>query len=107
MQLKLFVGNLPFQVDDQELEDLFKEYGEVLSSKIILDRRTGRSRGFGFIEMSSTEQAEQALEALNGFSLRGRQIRVSFAKSQEDSSRDDRDEQQMGHPRKGGLYDES
>lgn len=106
MQLKLFIGNLPFQVDDHELEELFREYGEVLSSKVVLDRRSGRSRGFGFVEMSSREQAEQALEALNGFSLKGRQIRVSFARSQEGGySRDNRDMDHMGGQRKR-TYDE-
>lgn len=82
MNKKIFVGNLPFQVSDFELEDLFKEYGEVLSAKVIVDRKTGRSRGFGFIEMNAEDAAQQAVEALNGFEIKGRPINVSFAREQ-------------------------
>ena len=82
MVTKLFVGNLSFQVSDLELEDLFKEYGEVASAKVIIDKRTGRSRGFGFVEMNSEDQAQQAIEALNGADVKDRQINVSQARAQ-------------------------
>lgn len=84
MEKKIFVGNLSFQVNDFELEDLFKQYGEVASAKVITDRMTGRSRGFGFVEMASDDGAKQAVEALNGADLKGRPINVSFARKQEE-----------------------
>ena len=82
MTKKLFVGNLPFGIADFELEDLFKGYGEVTSAKVIVDRRTGRSRGYGFVEMGTEDLAQQAIEALNGTELKGRPINVSLAKEQ-------------------------
>ena len=82
MTKKLFVGNLPFQVTDFDLEDLFKGYGEVTSAKVIVDRRTGRSRGYGFVEMGTEDLAQQAIEALNGTELKGRPINVSLAREQ-------------------------
>ena len=86
MEKKLFVGNLSFQVSDIELEDLFKQYGEVTSAKVITDKMTGRSRGFGFVEMGTEDSARQASEALNGADLKGRPINVSFARKQEQGS---------------------
>lgn len=74
----LFVGNLPWSVDDQSLENLFAEYGEVQSAKVILDRDTGRSRGFGFVEMED-EGATEAINALNESEVDGRNIRVNEA----------------------------
>lgn len=82
MTKKLFVGNLPFQVTDFDLEDLFKEYGEVTSAKVIVDRKTGRSRGYGFVEMGTEENAQQSIEGLNGADVKGRPINVSFAREQ-------------------------
>ena len=87
MVAKLFVGNLSFQVSDMELEDLFKEFGEVSSAKVIVDRRTGRSRGFGFVEMNAEDHAQQAIEALNGQEIKGRPINVSLARKQEAGER--------------------
>ena len=87
MEKKLFVGNLSFELTDFELEDLFKEYGEITSAKVIVDRRTGRSRGFGFVEMSTEDSAAQAVEALNGVELKGRPINVSFARKQAEGER--------------------
>lgn len=74
----LFVGNLPWSVDDQSLENLFAEYGDVHSAKVILDRDTGRSRGFGFVEMDD-EGANAAINALNESEVEGRNIRVNEA----------------------------
>ena len=87
MEKKLFVGNLPFELTDFELEDLFKEYGEIASAKVIVDRRTGRSRGFGFVEMNTEDSAQQADEALNGVEIKGRPINVSFARKQAEGER--------------------
>ena len=87
MATKLFVGNLSFQVNDVELEDLFKQYGSVTSAKVIVDRRTGRSRGFGFVEMNAEDQAQQAVEGLNGFEVKDRPINVSFARKQGEEDR--------------------
>ena len=87
MSKKLFIGNLSFQLSDLELEDLFKEYGEVASAKVIVDRMTGRSRGFGFVEMNSEDSAQKAMDALNGTEIKGRPINVSFAKEQQEGDR--------------------
>ena len=99
MAKKIFVGNLSFQITDIELEDLFKEYGEVASAKVIVDRRTGRSRGFGFVEMKAENNAEQAVEALNGAEVKGRPINVSFAREQSEGDRD-----RGGYNSGGGGY---
>ena len=74
----IFVGNLPWRTDDQELENLFSQYGEVISAKVISDRETGRSRGFGFVEMED-DAALEAIENLNGQEMDGREIRVNEA----------------------------
>jgi len=77
---KLFVGSLPWSVDDQKLQEAFEEHGEVVSAKVIKDRETGRSRGFGFVEMASEESADSAINALNNAQLGGRNIVVNVAK---------------------------
>lgn len=87
MSNKLFVGSLPFGMTDLDLEDLFKQYGEVLSAKIITDRATGRSRGFGFVEMNTSEAAQTAIDTLNGSEIQGRTINVSIAKERSDNNR--------------------
>ena len=80
-----YVGNLGFDVTDQDLKDLFAEYGEVLSANVITDRQTGRSRGFGFVEMADNAQAEQAINALNGKDLAGRALTVNEARPRADT----------------------
>ena len=82
MGTKIFVGNLLFKVADEDLENLFKTYGEISSAKVIVDKRTGRSKGFGFVEMQSDEGANSAIEGLNGTEVDGRQINVSAARDQ-------------------------
>ena len=77
--MKLFVGSLPFATDDSALEALFAEHGAVTSAKVITDRETGRSRGFGFVEMSNSEEATNAMNALNGSEVEGRTIVVNEA----------------------------
>ena len=87
MAQKLFVGGLPFATSNDQLRDLFAEVGEVASATVVTDRDTGRSRGFGFVEMASNEDAEQAISRLNGSSLDGRTIQVERAKSPGGASR--------------------
>lgn len=87
MAKKIFVGNLSFQITDFDLEDLFKEYGEVASAKVVVDRMTGRSRGFGFVEMNAEDSAEKAIQGLNGAEVKGRPINVSFAREQTEGER--------------------
>ena len=74
MSVRLYVGNLPFRITDQELEGLFAESGPVVSTNIVTDRDTGRSRGFAFVEMESREGAEAAIQKLNNFEIGGRAI---------------------------------
>jgi len=80
MAIKLFVGSLPWAVDDQGLEDLFKEFGTVASAKVIMDRESGRSKGFGFVEFDDDEAAKAAMNKLNGTDIQGRTIVVSEAR---------------------------
>jgi cold-inducible RNA-binding protein len=77
---KLFVGSLPWAVNDDTLREAFEAHGTVVSAKVITDRQTGRSRGFGFVEMSNDTEANAAITALNGSDLNGRSIIVSEAK---------------------------
>ena len=80
MSSNLYVGNLSFDVEAKELEELFSPYGEVVSANLITDRQTGRSRGFGFVEMGQSEDATKAIEALDGKELKGRNLTVNVAK---------------------------
>ncbi len=81
---KLFVGGLPYAVNDQELNDLFSEYGNVVSAVVITDRSTGQSKGFGFVELEDDAQAQKAIEEMNGKDVGGRSIAVSVARPRED-----------------------
>ncbi len=82
MGKKLFVGNLPFSINDSSLASLFAEAGTVESAKVITDRDTGRSKGFGFVEMSSDQEASESITKLNGRDMDGRALTVSEAKPQ-------------------------
>jgi cold-inducible RNA-binding protein len=84
MGRKLYVGNLPFRVDDAQLSDLFAQAGTVESASIARDQATGRARGFGFVEMSSDEEAQRAIETLNNTDLEGRTIVVNEARPKGD-----------------------
>ncbi len=81
MSTKLFVGSLPWSVNDEELKETFEKHGTVVSAKVITDRDTRRSRGFGFVEMESSSDARNAMSALNNSELNGRNIVVNEAKS--------------------------
>ncbi len=81
MSTKLFVGSLPWSVNDEELKETFEKHGTVVSAKVITDRDTSRSRGFGFVEMESSSDATNAIKALNDSELNGRNIVVNEAKS--------------------------
>lgn len=80
MATNIYVGNLTFDVDNRGLESLFAPYGEVSSANVITDRDTGRSRGFGFVEMASKEAADTAIAELNGKAHGGRDLTVNLAK---------------------------
>lgn len=80
---KLFVGSLPWKTDDQALQALFAQFGEVTYAKVIKDKETGRSRGFGFIEMTNDNEAMEAIEKLNGSDLEDRKIVVNEARPRE------------------------
>jgi RNA recognition motif-containing protein len=82
MSKKIYVGNLPYKVDEESLRDAFGSFGEIMSVRIITDE-TGRSKGFGFVEMSSDDDATKAITALNGTDLMGRNIIVNEARPQE------------------------
>ncbi len=83
--MNIFVGSLPFKLQEADLKQLFEAYGEVSSVKLISDRETGRSKGFGFVEMPDDESAQQAIEALNGSEVAGRNIAVSQAEERKPS----------------------
>ncbi len=78
--MKLYVGNMPYQLTEDELKELFSEAGEVVSVKIITDRMTGQSKGFGFIEMGSKQEGQQAISMINGRLVEGRPLTVNEAK---------------------------
>jgi RNA recognition motif-containing protein len=84
MGRKLYVGNLGYGVTDSDLEKLFQPHGTVQSAQVIMDRDTGRSKGFGFVEMGSDQEAQAAIAALNGQEVDGRNLTVNEAKPRED-----------------------
>lgn len=87
MATKLFVGSLAYSVTDQELEEFFATVGQVASAKVIMDRETNRSKGFGFVEMTTEEEAKAAIDQLTGKELNGRAIAIDEAKPQENRER--------------------
>lgn len=83
MNSQLYVGNISFTTTEEDLRDFFGAAGSVTSAKIIIDRETGKSRGFGFVEMSNADEAQAAVSTLNGKDLNGRQLRVNIAEEKQ------------------------
>jgi RNA recognition motif-containing protein len=92
--MKIYVGSLPYRITGADLKEIFEEYGEVVSSTVITDKYSGRSKGFGFVEMSNDDEAKTAIEQLNSAELEGRTIVVNQALEQKDNfkKRDNRRE---------------
>ena len=87
MAKRLYVGNLSYSIDSSELERIFSAHGQVLSAQVISDRETGRSKGFGFVEMAEDAQAQAAIAALNGQDNNGRRLTVNEARPREEGAR--------------------
>src|SRR3989454_11864838 len=87
MSAKLFVGNLSFNITENDLQDAFAKHGTVVEVNLMMDRATGRARGFGFITMSTPEEAQKAIEAMNGAQLDGRALTVNVARPREERPR--------------------
>ncbi len=87
MAKKIYVGNLSFNTNDEQLNNIFKPFGVVTSARVITDKFTSRSRGFGFVEMENNEEADKAIAALNGKDVDGRALKVSEAQPREDKPR--------------------
>lgn len=97
MAVKLYVGNLPYSTTDEDLKELFAPYGTVVSASVISDRDSGRSKGFGFVEMETEEEANAAIEALNGKDFGGRNLVVNIARPREERGpREDRPRREGG-----------
>jgi len=92
MGKRLYVGNLPYTISDSELQQLFEQHGSVTSAQVVMDRDTGRSKGFGFVEMGTDAEAQAAIAALHGAEFGGRTLTVNEARPRED------------RPRGGGGY---
>lgn len=99
MGSKLYVGNLSFSANDDTLITMFSKFGTVDSAKVIMDRDTNRSKGFGFVEMSSSNEAQKAIESLNGTEVEGRPITVNEARPQENRSSNSRFSNDRGRNR--------
>jgi cold-inducible RNA-binding protein len=84
MSAKLFVGNLSFNITENDLQDAFAAHGTVLEANLMMDRSTGRPRGFGFVTMSTPEEAQKAIDAMNGKELAGRALTVNIARPREE-----------------------
>jgi RNA recognition motif-containing protein len=83
--MNIYVGNLAYSMTDNDLRDVFSEYGQVASVSVIIDKRSGRPKGFGFVEMPNQQEAEAAISALNETSVQGRDIKVNEARPREDN----------------------
>ena len=105
MSMKLYVGNLAFQTSSEDLQQLFAQSGRVESASVVEDRETGRSRGFGFVEMASTEEGRKAIEQFNGKELNGRNLNVNEARPREDRGNRGAGRGGYGSNRGGGRSD--
>jgi len=106
-EAKLFVGGLSWNTDDRALEDAFGKFGRLDSAKVIIDRNSNRSKGFGFVTFSARNEAEEAVNALNGSELDGRTIRVDFAQDRPDGERRERSDRggSSNYGGRSGPYD--
>lgn len=106
MSTKLFVGNLPFSLNETSLKELFAQFGNVDSVKIVTDAFDGRSKGFGFVEMSTETEANASVSGLNGSQVEGRSIKVDLARPKDNSARPSRDSRSnYGAPRGRSNFD--
>jgi RNA recognition motif-containing protein len=101
--MNIYVGNLPYNVVEEDLREIFEEYGEVASVKIISDKLTGRSKGFGFVEMDDEQEAKKAIDELNNAEISGRNIKVNESRPKSNDSRGGGNRKGGGHSR-GGRY---
>ena len=99
MDNKLYVGNLSYSTRDEDLQQQFSQYGQVTSAKVMMDRDSGRSKGFGFVEMGSASDAQKAIQAANGQTIDGRALVVNLARP-----REERPSSSGGGYRSGGRY---
>ncbi|MEM7542391.1 MAG: RNA-binding protein [Pseudomonadota bacterium] len=90
--MNIYVGNLPYSIDDEELREAFEPFGKVSSAEVIIDRRTKRSRGYGFVEMANADDGQRAISELNGSDLQGRELRVDESKPKSEKSRKPREQ---------------
>ena len=90
MSISIYVGNLPYSITEDSLREVFSPYGSVVSSRIIIDKLTGKSRGFGFIEMSTQEEADAAIKELDNAEVDGRNLRINLARPKEEHGGQDR-----------------
>lgn len=104
--MNIYVGNLPYSTDTEQLRSMFEPYGTVDSSSVVMDKFTGRSRGFGFVEMNNEDEAKAATDAMNGMQINGRALVVNEARPREERPRRDfrpRGNSGGGGPRGGGF----
>src|SRR5437764_8490102 len=87
MAKRIYVGSLPYSVDDSQLEEMFKQYGQVSDVQVITDKYTGQAKGFGFVEMANEDEAQKAIDGLNGTTLGGRTLTVNEARERESGGR--------------------
>jgi RNA recognition motif-containing protein len=105
MAMKIYVGNLSFEASDQDLKDAFTAHGQVETATVVKDTFSGRSRGFGFVEMPNETEARAAISALNGKELKGRAVKVNEAISKSDGRRGEGAGRGRGGPGRGGRGD--
>lgn len=102
--MNIYVGNLPYSVVEEDLREIFEEYGEIASVKIISDKLTGRSKGFGFVEMDDDQEAQKAIEELNNAEVSGRNIKVNESRPRSNDSRGGGNRRGGGGFNRGGRY---
>ena len=102
--MNIYVGNLPYNVVEEDLREIFEEYGEVASVKIISDKLTGRSKGFGFVEMDDDQEAKKAIDELNNAEISGRNIKVNESRPKSNDSRGGGNRRGGGGHSRGGRY---